>query len=107
MVLGAELGAADDTQPEPADLHYMGLALQQARRGAALGEVPVGAVLVRPGASQPVAAAHNQPIGLCDPSAHAELLALRQGAQALGNYRLDDCTLYVCLLYTSPSPRDS
>lgn len=91
------LGAVDDTQPEPADLHYMGLALQQARRGAALGEVPVGAVLVRPGASQPVAAAHNQPIGLCDPSAHAELLALRQGAQALGNYRLDGCTLYVTL----------
>jgi tRNA(adenine34) deaminase len=92
------LGAAGDTQPDPAaDLHYMGLAIQQARRGAALGEVPVGAVLVRPGASQPVAAAHNQPIGLCDPSAHAELLALRQGAQALGNYRLDDCTLYVTL----------
>lgn len=79
----------------------MGLALQQARLAARAGEVPVGAVVVQPGqASQPdriIARAHNQPIALNDPTAHAEMLALRAAAQALGNYRLDGCELYVTL----------
>ncbi|MDO9611247.1 MAG: tRNA adenosine(34) deaminase TadA [Serpentinimonas sp.] len=85
------------------DAYFMGLALEQARLGAAAGEVPVGAVLVQRGPEQGVsgarvlAAAHNRPIGLHDPSAHAEMLALRQAAQVLQNYRLDDCELYVTL----------
>lgn len=85
------------------DEYYMGLALEQARLGAAAGEVPVGAVLVQRGSGQGsssarvLAAAHNRPIGLHDPSAHAEMLVLRQAAQVLQNYRLDDCELYVTL----------
>jgi len=83
------------------DKHYMEMALAQARQAASVGEVPVGAVLVLRGqAGAPdrlLAATHNQPIGLNDPTAHAEMLALRQAALALGNYRLDGCELYVTL----------
>jgi tRNA(adenine34) deaminase len=68
-------------------------ALDQARAALDLGEVPVGAVLV--GAGQVLAEAHNQPIGQKDPTAHAEVLALRRGAAAAGNYRLPATTLYV------------
>ena len=75
--------------------HFMGLALAQAQKASELGEVPVGAVVVRNG--EVIAQAHNAPIGLHDPSAHAEVLALRQAAHETGNYRLDDCTLYVTL----------
>ncbi len=77
------------------DAHFMGLALQQAHIASTEGEVPVGAVVVCNG--EVVAQAHNAPIGLHDPSAHAEILALRAAAETLGNYRLDDCTLYVTL----------
>ena len=73
----------------------MQLALAQAQQGLALGEVPVGAVLVKDG--QLIAAAHNTPVQSHDPSAHAEINALRIAAQALGNYRLEGCTLYVTL----------
>jgi len=76
--------------PEP-----MALALAEAAKGAALGEVPIGAVLVKDGAV--IAAAHNRPRGLCDPTAHAEVLAIRAGAQKLGNERLDGCELWVTL----------
>ena len=82
------------TSPE-LDQHYMRLALDAAKQAAAQGEVPVGAVLVKDG--QVLAVGHNQPVGLHDPTAHAEVHAMRQAAQALGNYRLDDCTLYVTL----------
>ncbi|HXW60609.1 MAG TPA: tRNA adenosine(34) deaminase TadA, partial [Myxococcota bacterium] len=58
-------------------------------------EVPVGAILVKEGTV--IASAHNAPIGHTDPSAHAEILVLRQGAQILGNYRLTGCTLYATL----------
>jgi tRNA(adenine34) deaminase len=73
----------------------MGLALEQARLAGTAGEVPVGAVVVRDG--QVVGAAHNAPLSAGDPTAHAEILALRQAASALGNYRLEDCELYVTL----------
>lgn len=73
----------------------MQLALAQAQLAQAHGEVPVGAVVVHEG--RVVAQAHNAPISLKDPSAHAEIQALRLAANALGNYRLDDCTLYVSL----------
>lgn len=79
----------------PEDLGFMQLALRQAHLAAAVGEVPVGAVVVRAG--QVIAAAYNAPIASHDPTAHAEVSALRAAAQALGNYRLDDCTLYVTL----------
>lgn len=77
------------------DLDFMRLALEQARAAAAAGEVPVGAVVVRDG--QVIASGHNQPVGAADPTAHAEIVALRRAAQALGNYRLDGCELYVTL----------
>lgn len=78
-----------------ADETFQRLALEEARRAASLGEVPVGAVLVRQGTV--LASAHNSPIAANDPSAHAEILALRAAAQTLGNYRLDNTTLYSTL----------
>jgi tRNA(Arg) A34 adenosine deaminase TadA len=77
------------------DLEFMALALEQARRAAAAGEVPVGAVVVADGAA--VAAAHNSPIALDDPTAHAEVLALRAAARKLRTYRLTGATLYVTI----------
>jgi tRNA(adenine34) deaminase len=74
----------------------MGRALELARQAGAEGEVPVGAVLVNE-AGQVLAQAHNQSIGLCDPTAHAEVLALRQAAKQAGNYRLTGATMYVTL----------
>ena len=71
----------------------MRLALDEARRGLEAGEVPVGAAVVRDGAV--LAHAHNAPIGLADPTAHAEILALREAGRTLGNYRLAGATLYV------------
>jgi len=73
----------------------MGLALAQAKLAAAAGEVPVGAVVVKDG--QLVATGRNAPIGTQDATAHAEVVALREAGKALGNYRLDGCTLYVTL----------
>ena len=77
------------------DAQNMRLALDQARQAAALGEVPVGAVVVKNG--QVIATGRNAPIGSHDPSAHAEVVALREAARLLGNYRLEGCTLYVTL----------
>ncbi len=73
----------------------MRLALEAAGRAQALGEVPVGAVLVKNG--EVIATGFNQPIGSHDPTHHAEIAALRAGAELLGNYRLPGCTLYVTL----------
>lgn len=70
-------------------------ALDLAREGAARGEVPVGAVLVKDGVV--VGEGFNCPISTNDPTAHAEVVALRDAARRLGNYRLDGCTLYVTL----------
>jgi tRNA(adenine34) deaminase len=85
--------------PEPIsatpDEHFMQLALAQAELAAQAGEVPVGAVVVQGG--QVIATGRNAPIEGHDPTAHAEIAALRAAAQALGNYRLPDCTLYVTL----------
>mgnify|MGYP000063524921 CR=1 FL=1 len=79
----------------PEDIGFMQLALRQAQAAADAGEVPVGALVVRAG--QVIASGYNAPLGLNDPTAHAEVNAIRAAAQALGNYRLDDCTLYVTL----------
>lgn len=73
----------------------MQLALEQAGRARAAGEVPVGAVLVN--GDRVIASGANHPIGSNDPTAHAEIEALRAGGQALGSYRLTDTTLYVTL----------
>lgn len=77
------------------DEHFMHLALDAARRAEARGEVPVGAVLVADG--RVIAEAGNAPIGSCDPTAHAEVIALRRAGEALDNYRLPRTTLYVTL----------
>jgi tRNA(adenine34) deaminase len=77
------------------DEAFMRLALEQAALSAQIGEVPVGAVVVRDG--QVLATGRNAPIGDHDPTAHAEIVALRAAAKVLGNYRLDDCELYVTL----------
>ena len=77
------------------DIDYMRLALEQAHSARAQGEVPVGAVLVHEG--RVVASGCNRPIAACDPTAHAEIEALRVGAQALRSYRLTGSILYVTL----------
>ena len=81
--------------PLPGDSDYMQRALEQARAAGASGEVPVGAVLVR--GAEVIASGANRPISACDPTAHAEIEALRAGARASGSYRLNDTTLYVTL----------
>jgi len=75
----------------------MRIALEEAQAAAAGGEAPVGAVVVDPATGAVIARAHNRPIGLSDPTAHAEMLALRAAALALGNYRLTGLELFVTL----------
>jgi tRNA(adenine34) deaminase len=77
------------------DQDYMRMAIALAQEAASLGEVPVGAVLVKDGAV--IGRGRNAPISLNDPTAHAEIQAMREAASYLGNYRLVDCTLYVTL----------
>jgi tRNA(adenine34) deaminase len=77
---------------EAEDERFMALALDEARVALAAGEVPVGAVVVLEG--RMIGRGHNQPVGLKDPTAHAEVLALRAAGQAVGNYRLPDAVLY-------------
>ena len=77
------------------DERLMRLALGEAKRAAREEEVPVGAVLVCEG--QVLARAHNRPLHLKDPTAHAEILALRRAARRLGNYRMEGCSLYVTI----------
>ena len=79
--------------PEALHARFMEEALAEARRAEAAGEVPIGAVVVVGGAV--VGRGHNRPIGTADPTAHAEVEALRAAAQAVGNYRLVGATLYV------------
>ena len=75
------------------DEFWMEEALREAQRALALGEVPIGAVVVRDG--QIVGRGCNRPVSANDPTAHAEILALREAGAAIGNYRLLDCDLYV------------
>jgi tRNA(adenine34) deaminase len=77
------------------DQDFMTLALAEAKQAGLRGEVPVGAILVKDG--EVIASVSNAVISLHDPSAHAEVLALRAAGQALQNYRLPDCELYVTL----------
>lgn len=78
------------------DVSYMRLAIEEAKSAARRGEVPVGAVLVN-AAGEVIARTGNAPISICDPTAHAEILALRDGAYASENYRLGGMSLYVTL----------
>ncbi len=80
-----DAGKADDS--------FMRAALREARRAAGRGEVPVGAVVVRDG--RIVARGSNRPVSTSDPTAHAEIVALRRAARKVGNYRLPGCDLYV------------
>jgi tRNA(adenine34) deaminase len=77
------------------DIEFMQQALAEARESAAAGEVPIGAVLVHEG--RILARAGNRTIRDCDPTAHAEIVALREAARIIGNYRLADTTLYVTI----------
>jgi tRNA(adenine34) deaminase len=77
------------------DLRWMSAALVEARSASAAGDVPVGAIVVRDGDA--VARAANRTVRDQDPTAHAEVLAIRAASAALGRWRLDDCTLYVTL----------
>jgi tRNA(adenine34) deaminase len=78
-----------------ADIKFMQEALAEARESTASGEVPIGAVLVREG--RILARAGNRTIRDCDPTAHAEIVVLREAARIIGNYRLADTTLYVTI----------
>jgi tRNA(Arg) A34 adenosine deaminase TadA len=79
------------------DQAHMRRALGLAQAAADAGEAPIGAVLVDPATNTVVAEGANRPIGACDPTAHAEIIALRAAAQAAGNYRLTGLTLYATL----------
>ncbi len=93
------MGNAADTL-EPLDEHWMRIALAEAGRGADLGEVPVGAVLVGQddqGQDIELARAHNAPLTTHDPTGHAEIRVLRRAGEKLANYRLPDTCLYVTI----------
>ncbi len=90
-----EGGAGEMSGEASTDETYMRLALDQAHNAWALAEVPVGAVIVKD--KQVIATGFNQPIGNSDPTAHAEIQAMRAAATILGNYRLSDCELFVTL----------
>lgn len=79
------------------DEEMMDRAMELARMAAEQGEAPIGAVIADPATGQVIAEAFNRPIGLCDPTAHAEVLALRSAAGKVGNYRLSGLALYVTL----------
>lgn len=85
----------DSCRMDPSDLVFMSRALELARAAEAMGEVPVGAVIVRDG--EIIGEGSNRPISSNDPTAHAEIVALRAAAQSIGSYRLLDTTLYVTL----------
>jgi tRNA(adenine34) deaminase len=84
-----------DNRPMPSDADFMRQALLLAEEAARLGEVPVGALVVKAGAV--IGRGANRPISSADPTAHAEIVAMREAAAALGNYRLVGCELFVTL----------
>ncbi len=91
-MITTDLGIDSDFVPHE---HYMKLALQQAVAAFELDEVPVGAVIVHE--SRVIGAAHNLSVQLRDPTAHAEMMAITQAAEAIGDWRLEHCTLYATL----------
>jgi tRNA(adenine34) deaminase len=91
--IGEEIEFSSDV--DALDRFFMGFALSEAYEARDSGEVPIGAVVVVE--NRIVGRGHNQPIGLKDPTAHAEMLALREASQHIGNYRLTDATLYATI----------
>ncbi len=94
-VSGASRPATEVATPSGGDLEWMRQALALAQEAANNGEVPVGAVVVAAAEGALLGQGRNGSVGLCDPTAHAEILALREAAAARGNYRLPDAVLYV------------
>jgi tRNA(adenine34) deaminase len=86
---------AEATSHDPMDIMFMELAIAEAKRAPAVGEVPVGAIVVHKG--KVIARAHNRRAIDHDPSAHAELIAMRDAAKLLKDWRLEECTVYVTL----------
>jgi tRNA(adenine34) deaminase len=95
LVAASRLVLMDTTRIVNPDERFMRVALEQALEGGSRGEVPVGAVVVLD--DEIVGAGFNQPIGGQDPTAHAEIVALREAARRIGNYRLPGATLYVTI----------
>jgi tRNA(adenine34) deaminase len=93
--LASQIEVTEEVPEADSDQTFMRLALDQAHNAWALAEVPVGAVVVKDG--QVIATGFNQPVGNSDPTAHAEIQAMRAAAELLGNYRLSHCELYVTL----------
>lgn len=91
----SKLDIQDSKPGSDGDVKWMRRALELAAQAESQGEVPIGAVLVRDG--ERIGEGWNRPIGACDPTAHAEIVALREAAGRLGNYRLPGSTLYVTL----------
>jgi len=94
---GPAAPARSSAPPQPHDEAHMRRALQLARDAAAQGETPVGAVVIETESRRTLAEAHNLRERTHDPAGHAELLAIREAARALGDWRLTGCTLYVTL----------
>ncbi len=90
-----EMPVATPDAMKEADIHFMQAALEEARLAEAEGEVPVGAVVVR--GTEIIGRGGNRNINRKDPTAHAEMVAMRQAAERLGHHRLEGCTLYVTL----------
>jgi tRNA(adenine34) deaminase len=95
FTIGLSVMHMDEDKQQSDDVAFMGFALELARQARESGEVPIGAVVVRDG--QVVGKGYNCPIRSSDPTAHAEINAIRSAAQAGNNYRLGTCTLYVTL----------
>ncbi len=89
------MGSCSPGDVQPGDVQWMTRALEMAESAASKGEVPVGAVLTKD--HEIVAEGHNLTVTANDPTAHAEVVVIREAAQALGDWRLTDCTLYVTL----------
>lgn len=95
LAAGPDIESGMESGVEPDDSHWMARCLELAQQASEVGEVPVGAVVVRDNLI--IGEAFNQPIRTADPSAHAEILALRAAAKSENNYRLPGATLYVSL----------
>jgi tRNA(adenine34) deaminase len=93
--VSALLNSHDEKDPAALDQFYMGFALEEARQAGRAVEVPIGAIVVLE--NQIIGFGHNEPISRHDPTAHAEILAMRQAARQIGNYRLTGATLYVTI----------
>ena len=93
--LGFQVKPGMTSKDKMKDAYYMSIALKEAQKAEKKGEVPVGAIIVKEG--KIIAKGFNKPISGFDPTAHAEIIALRKAAKKLCNYRLNDCVIYVTI----------